>query len=411
MYQTESQSLRKQQPTIPPLTMKEKSQFKFFISNVTFYWKEEFSSLISDKNIMLVIFVAPLLYPALYSCIYDNEVVKEAPMVVVDHCNSHESRYFMRLCDATKEVKIVSTFNDLESAKKSLYKKEAYCIMEIPTNFSKKIAQKERSYISLYSDMSSLLYYKNFLITATNVSLQMNRDLQGKHTTNKTKEEERRIIQPIKYNETILFNPSNGFASFLIPAILMLIIQQTILLSICALNGKRREEGYFIKQRTIPQKLHPISQIIGQALCYVLIYLFIGLYIMFTIPTLFSFPQMGDFIDLISIYLPYILASIFLGISLTIFIKEMEESYLYIVFTSLIFIFLSGISWPSSAIPNAWRLLSYLIPCTFGIEGYIKINSMDAELADIKFEYFGLWIQTLIYFLLSIYVTKRKYLR
>jgi ABC-2 type transport system permease protein len=53
-----------------------------------------------------------------------------------------------------------------------------------------------------------------------------------------------------------------------------------------------------------------------------------------------------------------------------------------------------------------WTTFSYLLPSTFGINGYIKINTMGANISQINMEYIGLWIQAGFYFITTL-VTHR----
>jgi ABC-2 type transport system permease protein len=83
------------------------------------------------------------------------------------------------------------------------------------------------------------------------------------------------------------------------------------------------------------------------------------------------------------------------------FMTSRESPLLIFIFTSVILLFLSGISWPTEAIPSFWKALSYVFPSTPGIQGFVRINSLGASLNEIAFEYHLLWIQTGIYFISS----------
>ena len=52
-------------------------------------------------------------------------------------------------------------------------------------------------------------------------------------------------------------------------------------------------------------------------------------------------------------------------------------------------------------VPAFWKYVSWLFPSTFGMNGYVRITGTGACLADIAFEYRGLWLQALVYFLLA----------
>jgi len=89
---------------------------------------------------------------------------------------------------------------------------------------------------------------------------------------------------------------------------------------------------------------------------------------------------------------------IFFAMTLSVLILRRETCIIVFVFSSLILLFLSGISWPKEAMPRFWRLLSYVFPSTFGVNGFVKINNMGASLAEIKNEMIWLMGQTAFYF-------------
>lgn len=102
----------------------------------------------------------------------------------------------------------------------------AYGIIYIPAEFSEDIARGKQTQVSLYCDMSGLLYYKSLLNTNTSVSLDMNADIKMQRAGNTTNRQDEITAYPIKYEDVTLFNPANGFAAFLIPAVLILIISK-----------------------------------------------------------------------------------------------------------------------------------------------------------------------------------------
>ena len=74
----------------------------------TFYiWKDELRNVFKDAGVMIFFFLVPFVYPLLYSFIYNNEVVHEAKMVVVDQSDSYLSREFTRRVNATPDVEVV----------------------------------------------------------------------------------------------------------------------------------------------------------------------------------------------------------------------------------------------------------------------------------------------------------------
>ena len=202
------------------------------INDLFYIWKREFQTTFRDQGVLIFFILVPLGYPLLYSFIYDNEVVREVPAIVVDDSHSSLSREYLRKVDATPDIQIVSYCADMEEAKQMLKNRLAYGIIYIPSDFSDNIAKGKQTQVSIYCDMSGLLYYKSMLIANTAVSLDMNQDIKIARSSNTTDRQDEITAYPIEYEEISIFNPTAGFAAFLIPAVLVLIIQQTLLLGI-----------------------------------------------------------------------------------------------------------------------------------------------------------------------------------
>ena len=177
-----------------------------------------------DAGVMIFFFLVPFVYPLLYSFIYNNEVVHEAKMVVVDQSDSYLSREFTRRVNATPDVEVVGVCPDMAEAKKMLDEKKAYGILLFPPDYSKDLHEGRQTTVSLYCDMSALLFYKAFLLAATEVSLDMGKELRMHNNPSSTDKMDQITVDPIPYESVALFNSQNGFASFLVPAILILVI-------------------------------------------------------------------------------------------------------------------------------------------------------------------------------------------
>ena len=375
------------------------------INDLFYIWKREFQTTFRDQGVLIFFILVPLGYPLLYSFIYDNEVVREVPAVVVDDSHSSLSREYLRKVDATPDIQIVSYCADMEEAKQMLKNRRAYGIIYIPSDFSDNIAKGKQTQVSIYCDMSGLLYYKSMLIANTAVSLDMNKDIKIARSGNTTDRQDEITAYPIEYEEISIFNPTAGFAAFLIPAVLVLIIQQTLLLGIGLAAGTARENNRF--KDLVPINRHyngTLRIVLGKGLSYFLVYILVAFYVLYVVPRLFSLNQIGQPNSLVLFVVPYLTACIFFAMTASIAIRNRETCMLIFVFTSVPLLFISGISWPGAAIPPFWKYVSYIFPSTFGINGFVKINNMGATLSEVAFEYKALWLQAGFYFLTTCWV-------
>lgn len=370
------------------------------IYDLFYIWKEEFRTTFRDQGVLIFFVLVPLVYPLIYAFIYTNETIREVPTVVVDNTRSSLSREYLRKVDASPEVNIVSYCADMEEAKLALKDRKAYGIIYIPESFSSDIATEKQTQVSLFCDMSSLLYYKSLLLANTEVSLDMNAEIKMERAGNSTDRQDEITAYPIAYQDVALYNPTNGFAAFLIPAVLMLVIQQTLLLGIGLSAGTAREQNRF--KDLVPINKHyngTLRIVMGKGLSYFMVYALVSVYVLCVVPWLFSLNRIAIPGELTLFILPYLAACIFFSMTASIAIRNRETCMLLFVFTSVPLLFLSGISWPSAAMPDFWRYFSYIFPSTFGINGYVRINSMGATLNEVSFEYRALWLQAGIYFI------------
>jgi ABC-2 type transport system permease protein len=382
------------------------------MNDLFYVWKQELRAVFRDQGVLIFFILVPLGYPLVYSFIYNNEVVRDVPAVAVDASNTSLSREYLRRVDATPDIQIVAHCGDMDAARLLLKERRAYGIIYVPADFSNCITAGRQTQVSIYCDMSGLLYYKSMLLANTAVSLNMNQQIKIARSGGATERQEQITTYPIAYEDVAIFNPTTGFAAFLIPAVLMLILQQTLLLGIGLSAGTARETNRF--RELIPVNRHyngTLRIVLGKGLCYFLIYVLIAFYVLCVVPWMFSLNQIAQPGTLTLFVLPYLAACIFFAMTASIAIRNRETCMLIFVFTSLPLLFISGISWPGAAIPPFWKYISWLFPSTFGINGFVKINNMGATLSEVAFEYKGLWLQTGFYFLTTCAVYRWQILR
>lgn len=250
-----------------------------------YLFKEELRTIFRDQGILIFCILVPLVYPVLYAFIYTNEVVRDVPIAVVDDCRSSLSREYVRNLDATADVKVIGYCADMQEAQRLIKHREAYGAVYIPRDFSDRLARGEQVKVDAYCDMSGMLYYKSVLTANTNVSLALNAKIKIAKAGGTTKEQDLVAEHPIRYEEVTLYNPQNGFATFLIPAVLILVIQQTLLLGIGLSAGTAREHNRFRLLVPIERHHTGLLRIVwSKSFAYLLVYIPICVYVLGVIP-------------------------------------------------------------------------------------------------------------------------------
>ena len=369
-----------------------------WLDDFAYVWRYEFRQVLRDEGVLLFCIVVPLVYPLLYSWIYNNEAIHEVPVVVVDRSHSQLSRQFIRMCDASPDVRIVSYAEDLDDAQSLVSRQVVKGIYLIPEGFAAKVNRLEQATVSVYCDMALMLTYKAIYQTAMAVSQEMGAEIQVKLSGKYTKREEVITAGPLDVEGVAMFNPQGGYGTAVLPAVLMLIIQQTLCLGIGLAAGTARERNRY--GDLIP--LHPsysgVGRIVsGKALCYLMVYAVMSTYLVMIVPKLFSFIHIAPWQNLLALMVPFLLACVFFGMTVSCLVRYRENVILLIVFVSLPLLFLTGVSWPQSSIPAYLQGVSWLFPSTFGIRAYLRLNSMGATIGDVSFELRCLWILVAFY--------------
>ena len=386
-------------------------KYKEHLTDVLYIWREELKQVIKDEGVLMFLVIVPLGYPLLYSWIYNNESLHEIPVVVVDQSHSALSRQFINDCDASSDVHIAYYAEDLDEARSLVSRQLVRGIYFIPSDFATRVSRGEQGTISVYCDMSLMLAYKAVYQTAMVEAGRLGAGLNIKKSGNYTKREDAITAQPLAVDDVTMFNPSGGYGSCVLPAVLMLILQQAIALGIGMAAGTARERnrnGQLIPTDD-PHYRGAYRIVWGKALCYGMIGAVAAAYLSMAVPCMFSFPQLANGWTLLAMLLPYTMASVFFGMTVSCLVRYRENVMLLMVFVSVPLLFLTGVSWPQSSIPGAWQGVSWIFPSTFGVRAFIRINSMGATVSQILPEIRILWIQAAIYLGMACLVYRHQF--
>jgi len=381
------------------------------MKNLFQIWLNEYYIIFSDIGSLLIFFGAIIIYPFFYPLPYTNEVLKNVPVAVVDMNQSQLSRQLTRMLDSNQLINVTTKALAFDQAKTSLIKGGINGIIYIPETFEKRILRGEQAIISVYSDASSFLIYKQVLSGIYHATGTFSAGIEIKRMLARGNMQEQALSAraPISLLPVPLFNAVGGYATYVVPAVLVLMLQQTLLIGIGLLAGTRREKG---RGKDISsQSVSIVSLVLGKAFAYFSIYMVHVVYLFGILFRFYHFPQRGNPLDLILFIIPYLFASIFLAQAISGFFKNREISMVILLFTSIPAVFLSGFSWPKSSMPDWLNHLALLLPSTVGIDGFLRINQMGSSLKDVGFNWGILLGLTAVYFMLAVISIEKQYNR
>ncbi len=350
--------------------------------------KHEYKAVFTDGGVLLVMVLAIFIYSTLYASAYAPQVLRNIPIGVIDESQTPSSRELIRTFDAGPNAYVAYEPEGMEEAKELFFARKIYGVVYIPEDYERQLLSGSSAAVSLYVDASYFLMYRQVFqelvsgIGQTGAMVQFQRLIaKGADIPQATA-----TTQPVIYQSHNLFIPYLGYGSFVMPAIIIVIIQQTLLIGIGMIGGTWREFGLY--RKLIPanrRRMYTIPIVLGKALVYLSIYAVTLLYILTVHYKLFHYPSNGTTSAVIGL----------LAVS-TLF-RYREQSLLFLLWTSIPILLLSGVSFPREAIPEWLYTLGRIFPSSSGVNAFVRIRTMGASLREVMPELRLLWAQVFIY--------------
>ena len=363
-----------------------------------------------DRAVFFSFVIVAVLVSFLYTYLYSEETLQELPIGVVDDDHTSQSRQLLRMIDANSGVAIYSSYLNLSEAKKAFQQEQIRGIIAIPSSFSRDLQRGEQPSISVYADASYMLYYKQILTAAKVSATYLNAGVEMKRTSaqGKLPSQVRDEAMPVSAKVVSLYNTSSGYATFLIPVVLVIIFQTTILTAVGILGGTMREGNKL-------RKIYPNSNsfwgalpiVMGKATTYLALSMAILLIILGIVMPLFGIPVRSSILSTMVFMVPFVLSIVFMGLCLLGFLRRREDAIMLIMYTSLPSVMLTGFSWPTVAMPEWLHAFSYIVPTTLGAKGFVSITQMGASLSTILPYWMGMWGLCLFYLVLAGFSIRR----
>ena len=369
---------------------------------------DEFKAIGTNIPILIVLILGNVGYGFLYNLLYNKNLYHEAPIAVVDMSQSDLSRHFIDYIDATQEVKIIAKTQNFDEAKMMLIKRDIVGFLYIPQELKDEIMKGKQVQCVVYGSTLSFLNYLDIYEAANFASLDINSELLPEMI------ESLNIIdvlflandKAVNIVNEPLYNTSEGYGTYLIPPVMVIIIFQTLMLTVAMrCGGEKTTRPHDYKTTSLGGS---IKIILGKAFTNVMIYSVFAIFFLGLLPLLFHLPHLGDSLDIIIMMIPYLFASVFFCLSLSPFYTDGDMPLFIIVFMSVPLVFLSGISYPLELMPWHWKIFHYLIPVAPATLAFVKLDCMGGDLSNIRPELINLWLQCFAYFIIAVFARKLK---
>ena len=363
---------------------------------------DELRSLFSDSGALLLLVFATMIYTTIYSIAYGSEVVRDVPIAVVDNDNTSMSRELIKGVEDGPDTRVAYETESLNRAKQLFYEGKIFGILHIPNNYERTLLAGEQANVSLMIDGTHLMLYSHIMqqgvadVLTTGADVEVSRLL--KDGTNAATIPS--LVEAISYNANVLYNPNMGYGSFVMPSILIVIIQQTLIIGLALMAARRRERGAIITTK-------PIISALSKILVYTMIYGINLTIILGIIWPIFDFPNMGSTTNVVILLLIYMVSATTLGIATSHLFTRRESPLMLLLWSSIPILLVAGVSYPYEALPEWLYTIGRILPSSSAVDAFIEINSMGASLADVSSEITTLLALAAIYLTCAIIAESR----
>ncbi|QFI39242.1 ABC transporter permease [Moritella marina ATCC 15381] len=369
----------------------------------------EIKSVFADRSILLTMFGGIIMYSILYPLPYSQQVSRDAEIVIIDYDRSSVSRELIRMVNATPDAHIAGQVDSVGDAEALIEQGVIKGFLVIPQHFRRDLLMEKPVTLSLGGDASYFMTYS----TITSGILKAGGTLSAQiKVARLTVDTESMLLakaqwQPASLNLQPVFNQVNGYLDYVVPAVFILILQQTLLIVSGILSASQnersraKEQGYWLTAS-------PTLLLLARGLVFLGLYLVFSLYYFGFALDVYGVNRLAAAWDILKLLVPFLLAVVCLGVALGQLYNQAETATQVILFSSMPVLFSSGFIWPISEIPTWLVAISQLFPSTAAIQGLLQLNQMGAEFEVVSNFQIQLLIQAFAYGVLAIILLAYK---
>ena len=354
----------------------------------------EWRRVLGMPGAFILLVLGPVIYGIYYPQPYLNQILRKIPIAVVDNDLSELSRRIVQTLDASGAVNVAIRGNTLPLARAALHRGEAFAVVEIPPGTERDVLKGRTVHVPVYADATYLFIFRTM---ATGIAVAINRlslelSARGARTEGSLVKATLASTSPADILLQPIFNPVGGYASYIVPAAFVLILQQLLLIgaSLLTVVALRQPHGW------------AFATVLGRGVAHLTIYLpALALYFI-VLPRFYGFSTLGQPLQIFALASLFTLATSFMGQATGAWFKHPETPTLIFLGTSIPQLFLAGFSWPPEAIPKSVQAVGYIFPSDFAIDGLVRIDQLGASLWEVARDWRGLWCLTIIYFVLAV---------
>ena len=325
--------------------------------------KREIYRITNNPTYWFATLILPLFTLFVLATIFNNGLIRELPIGVVNEDKGYISRSIIQDLEAVPELKIDKIYSNVADAQNDVLKKNIYGYLWIPDNFEKEIIGNKTAQISFYYHYA-LLGVGGEVLSGFYSYLASLATLPLKNIANKLDIDNKKIeviTIPVSADFHPLNNPSLDYEIYLSYTYFYVLFQILILLTIAYSIGREFKEGSAYKWLNTGNN-NRIIALYGKLLPYFIIYSIISCFANYVLFYVIEIPLASSFSAILFASILFVASTI----AVSVFIFSIHPKLAFIISFISMFGSMSatmvGVTFPVTAMPPIIDLLSNLFP-------------------------------------------------
>lgn len=363
----------------------------------------------TDPAAVLLLVVAGVLYAFYYPTPYVKQTVTKIPVAVVDLDHTVMSRELTQMAASTQQVEVRYIYSEIREAEMALASEDIYGFMVIPQDMEKNLRNGESANVNVFTHGAYVMLHGNIGTAFTTCALTVGATTKVKRIALGKKVPAAKAMamrDPVPLSIQTLYNNTGSYSNYVVPSVLVVILQQTLVIGICILGGARAHRRFRRKHRESPVENETLPyRYFGRSLAYFLHYCTFILFYHCVVYNVFDFPRRGEVLPMVAFAIVFLFAVINFGMVISQVFLRRETAMQIFLYASIPILFLTNFSWPTALMPAWMRGFSCLLPSTFAVPAWLSIEQRGADIFDAAGLLIPLASQAVFYLLLGLLLT------
>lgn len=357
---------------------------------------------------LVLLLVPPLLF-FFYAFIYQAQEARHLPIAIWDEDHSSVSRQFTFLLSQSETIQLTVSVSSEDELQAMIKQGKILGAVHFPKDMEMDIKTRHPVYVTLYTNAASMVPAKLIYKAAAQVIMTAGSGviLQKLVKKGMPADKAMALVQPIRLNTYILYNPTYNYQEYLVPGLITVGLQMIIIMVGVLLLNYEWTTGTMEELCRLSQG-SASSVIFGKAMAHLVV-----AWVNFVLVAGIIFPVFGIGVTTATgkfflLYTLLVLACLGIGFFVSALFKDtMLASDIALFYTSPAFVF-SGFTFPRWAMPWYDQYYANIMPYTAFLDGFFKIYYMNLPLRYAAAEAGKLGLFIGITFVLAIILFQRQ---